>query len=360
MRNRLLLAFFAVIAFTTGCQKDISMADQDADPANSSLGKTAVLSSVTEMCDVLTFDKEAAQVGVTSATTENGVTVAISTNGINVASLLNSANPGQFSLDMGTPSHEYNGPGFPNEGNVSGSATNDVALGNLLILQRSGFNYPREADLSTAEWIDLTFPMPITATSIEVIDVELEETESAKVILYDAQGNQKGEFTETATGSNGVKTIALGNTPDITRIRLLIVGSLGFSDLKFCTTTGSSCTLTQGYWKNHVEAWPVSELMLGGRTYSQAELLSILNKSTAGNGLISMAHQLIAAKLNIANGSDPSAVATAIANADMMIGSLVIPPVGSGYLHPSTTSALNNQLDSYNRGLIGPGHCDEQ
>jgi hypothetical protein len=71
-----------------------------------------------------------------------------------------------------------------------------------------------------------------------------------------------------------------------------------------------------------------------------------------------LAHQLIAAKLNVANGADDTAVAAGIAAADALIGGLVVPPVGSGSLASSATSALTETLTSYNEGLIGPGHCD--
>jgi len=50
-------------------------------------------------------------------------------------------------------------------------------------------------------------------------------------------------------------------------------------------------------------------------------------------------------------------VAAAIASADALIGGLVIPPVGSGSLASSATSALTSALDNFNQGLIGPGHC---
>ncbi|HEX6789885.1 MAG TPA: hypothetical protein VF247_01120 [Candidatus Krumholzibacteria bacterium] len=123
------------------------------------------------------------------------------------------------------------------------------------------------------------------------------------------------------------------------------------------TTVSQNCTYTQGYWKNHEEAWPVTSLTLGTVVYTKAECLAILGSSVGGNGLISLAHQLIAAKLNIANGADPSAASAAIANADALIGSLVIPPIGGGYLDPSSTSATTQTLDDYNNGIIGPGHC---
>lgn len=129
-----------------------------------------------------------------------------------------------------------------------------------------------------------------------------------------------------------------------------------------------TCTLTQGYWKTHGPSptgnneneWPVSSLMLGSVNYTDTQLQSIFDAAPAGNGLISLAHQLIAAKLNVANGADDSAVASAIADADALIGSLVVPPAGGGFLAPSVTSTLTGILDDYNSGVIGPGHCGDE
>jgi hypothetical protein len=117
------------------------------------------------------------------------------------------------------------------------------------------------------------------------------------------------------------------------------------------------CTLTQGYWKNHPDAWPVTSLTLGTITYTQAQLLEIFKTPVRGNGLIILAHQLIAAKLNIAAGASDDAVDDAIDDADALVGDQVIPPIGSGYARPQTTSSLANTLDSYNSGIIGPGSC---
>lgn len=132
-----------------------------------------------------------------------------------------------------------------------------------------------------------------------------------------------------------------------------------------CDSVGT-CTYTQGYWKTHgpvptgnnVNEWPVNSLQLGSVLYTDLELQAILDKPAAGNGLIVLAHQLIAAKLNVANGADPTDVAAAIAAADLLIGGLVVPPAGSGYLAPGLTSGLVATLTAYNEGLTGPGHCD--
>jgi hypothetical protein len=131
-------------------------------------------------------------------------------------------------------------------------------------------------------------------------------------------------------------------------------------------TPGIGCTLTQGFWATHgigdcqqgnnQNLWPVQSLDLGNNNYSAGQLCAILNTPVGGNGLLSLAHQLIAAKLNIANGADDSAIASTIASADAMIGDLV---VGSDTLPTSQTSELVAKLTQYNEGDIGPGHCTD-
>ncbi len=130
--------------------------------------------------------------------------------------------------------------------------------------------------------------------------------------------------------------------------------------------SGDSCTFTQGYWKTHgpiptgnnSNEWPVTSLTLGTVTYTDLQLQAIFDTPASGNGLIALAHQLIAAKLNVAKGADPTDVQDAIAAADALIGSLVVPPVGSGFLKPSVTSELTTTLTNYNEGATGPGHCE--
>lgn len=128
---------------------------------------------------------------------------------------------------------------------------------------------------------------------------------------------------------------------------------------------GESCTFTQGYWKTHgpiptgnnVNEWPVTGLTLGDVGYTDLELQAIFDTPAGGNGLIALAHQLIAAKLNVAAGADAADAVVPIAAADALIGSLVVPPVGTGSLANSLTSPLVGALADYNEGLTGPGHC---
>ena len=121
--------------------------------------------------------------------------------------------------------------------------------------------------------------------------------------------------------------------------------------------SGGECIRTQGYWKNHEEEWPTTQLVLGNTIYDQAQLLSIFNLPVGGNGLVSLAHQLIAAKLNIAAGGDAEIVIQAILDADDLIGDLVVPPVGAGHLDPAVASPLVDEIDDWNNGRTGSGSC---
>jgi hypothetical protein len=120
----------------------------------------------------------------------------------------------------------------------------------------------------------------------------------------------------------------------------------------------TNCTYTQGFWKNHPDAWPLPEMKLGTTSYTKAQLSAILQKEVDGNGLLALSHQLIAARLNVAFGASPVGLEGTFADADALIGSLVAPPVGSGSLPSSKTSKLNDALTAFNEGKVGPGHCE--
>ena len=132
-----------------------------------------------------------------------------------------------------------------------------------------------------------------------------------------------------------------------------------FSQGTSCSTLACApvgCTYTQAYWKTHLV--PGTTITLGNVIYSDAQMLAILSMTPpASDGLVSLADQLIAAKLNIANGADASAIAPTVASADALIGDLVI---GVDSVPPAVTSTLTAALTSYNEGATGPGHCSDE
>ena len=103
-------------------------------------------------------------------------------------------------------------------------------------------------------------------------------------------------------------------------------------------------------------------LTLGSQIYTKAELLAILNTPSGGDASIILAKQLIAAKLNIAAGSDPTPIASTIIHADSLLsmfsGKLpykVKPSSSIGQMMVSDGSTFDN----YNNGRLTPG-CSEQ
>ena len=118
------------------------------------------------------------------------------------------------------------------------------------------------------------------------------------------------------------------------------------------STQGEDCQFTIGYWKNHEEAWPVNSLQLGNVVYTKQELLDILNQPANGNGLVILGHQLIATLLNVAAGADPTPVQAEIDAAHLLIGNLVIPPVGGDSLPSNVVSDTSQILDDFNNGII--------
>lgn len=84
----------------------------------------------------------------------------------------------------------------------------------------------------------------------------------------------------------------------------------------------------------------------------------ILETEVRTNGLVSVAHQEIAAKLNIASGANGSCIQQTLASLDALIGDLVIPPVGTGFLLPRQTSSYASILTQYNEGFLCSPSCE--
>jgi hypothetical protein len=124
----------------------------------------------------------------------------------------------------------------------------------------------------------------------------------------------------------------------------------------------NACPLTQGFWKNHFPgSWPSSViangLKIGSNTYTADQLETNLQTPPAGgNALLILSHQLIAAKLNILNGSDPTPIAATITAADAAIDGLNINSdfVQAGSSLGQQMTALADTLDSFNSSTLTP------
>lgn len=147
-----------------------------------------------------------------------------------------------------------------------------------------------------------------------------------------------------------------------------VFGSVGYLAEFTNTLDVVGCSLTQGYWKTHAEDWdqagdPNTASFLAGSTFYNSGLtyLQIMNTPPAGgNAYIQLAHQFIAASLNVGSpAATTAAVDAALSGADAFFAAAA---AGT----PAPTGALRTQvqgwastLASYNEGDIGPGHCPE-
>lgn len=122
------------------------------------------------------------------------------------------------------------------------------------------------------------------------------------------------------------------------------------------------CPLTQGYWKNHSQAWPLTQINLGSVTYNTGvssdvqALLNILGTSVQGNAKMELEHQLIAAELNIAAGANPGPVSSALDGAISCLLASNVSNVPSGTAAGQLMTSFANTLTSFNEGTLA-GVC---
>lgn len=171
--------------------------------------------------------------------------------------------------------------------------------------------------------------------------------------IFDETGVQSNDPNELASGTDYVFRVKANGDPGVSTPGGSLLPASPFSPTRGCRTKPhddlDDCVHTQGWWKNHPDKWPVNSLKVGNVIYTKNQLLLIFNQPAAGNGLISLAHQLITAKLNVAAGAVvPAVITTAIAAADAMVGNRIIPPIGGGFISPSVTSNLNDVLEEFN------------
>jgi hypothetical protein len=136
------------------------------------------------------------------------------------------------------------------------------------------------------------------------------------------------------------------------------------------TCDGAGCTLTQGYWKTHSANGPApydntwahigegTTFFKSGQSYYQ-----VLWTAPGGNAYYNLAHQYIAAQLNVLNGASvPAEVQTALSSATTLFQTYT-PAQIAGLKGNSALRAqfitLAGTLGAYNEGTTGPGHCSE-
>ena len=228
------------------------------------------------------------------------------------------------------------------------------------------------SDANCDEWSTFYDPLPAseyTVTTTLWLDVNGVYQQVQQKTIY-LLLEQEGPFL-VSSAWDGI--LATGSYRATYKVDVLPLGSpYGYSvDLlpaffDCVNTTSYIDARTPGYWKNHPEAWPVSQLSLGngGLSYDQSCLLDVLTQPTRGDIRVKLLHHLIAAKLNLLNGSDPTFIVETIASADnnltwtnSLTGGCADPflqgdkPKGAD---KHIAEALKDSLDAYNNNLFSP------
>ncbi len=233
------------------------------------------------------------------------------------------------------------------------------------------------------------FSLPETYTEIIIEEDETATVEDNQTCPdgFTCQASDSGPWTfndsGTVTFSKSIKNVSalcdsyfsLNNTATLTEGDSGATRNDSASVEIYTCPCLHGCTLTIGYWKTHAgfhgknpdRVSPYLPIWLGTaggaksvQVTGAAQAVTILSFSgNASNGINKLYAQLLAAKLNIANGADASAIAATIAAADAFLANY-----GSGDWSSLSKTQQKlvltwmTTLDNYNNGYIGPGHCN--
>lgn len=180
--------------------------------------------------------------------------------------------------------------------------------------------------------------------------------------IFDETGVLSDHTNEMLQGTEYLFRVKANGDPGISGGNGSLLPASPYSTTHSCWTKPHDdrhdCVHSQGYWKNHPSDWPVSSVRVGSVIYTKTQLLAIFNQSASGNGLVSLAHQLVAAKLNIAAGAvAPAMITSVVATADALIATKIVPPIGAGYIAPRISSHLTDDLEEFNSNEMDHASC---
>jgi hypothetical protein len=170
-------------------------------------------------------------------------------------------------------------------------------------------------------------------------------------------GTYKVSVVTSTLMAGAVQTYDLDGTATANTASVGLAAGQSRTDADFGYRVTPPGTGTIGYWKTHASAWPVSSITIGGVVYTRDQAITILSTPSRGDKSIDFFDQLVAAKLNLIAGNNPSCIYSTISSGDAWMAAH---PPGSGVGGSSsawtTASPWHTQLDNYNNGLLCATH----
>jgi hypothetical protein len=119
-----------------------------------------------------------------------------------------------------------------------------------------------------------------------------------------------------------------------------------------------NCTYTIHFWQSNPDIWMIENIVIGDLSFTKADAIAILEvvDPDPATGLI---QQFFAALLNSLKGADSSTI-----NRTMELASDWLtrhpPGVNLNQAERQEAESLAAELEAYNTGEIGPGHCADE
>ncbi|WP_400076672.1 hypothetical protein [Winogradskyella sp. R77965] len=164
-----------------------------------------------------------------------GITMAFPNS--NAAMIFDSSNPTGGDYDIGTPNESYGGPGIGN-----GGASNDTALGNILILSEDlDASDPDDIfEIGASFVFDFSANENVTLNTFDILDIEASSNPTV-VNLYDFEENILFTKEVTPGGDNSKMTIDLENTNGVAFMEIIMNSSGAIDNIALDLETEEAC-----------------------------------------------------------------------------------------------------------------------
>jgi hypothetical protein len=263
----------------------------------------------------------------------------------------------------GVPTFDLDGTATANTAAValaSGQSRTDV-----------DFGYRGTASLGNRVWLDYDADGVQDAGEIGLDGVTVQLLDTNNVVIASAVTAGDGTYTfpNLLAGTYKVRVVTstlmsgAAQTYDLDGIgtahlaTAAVAAGQARTDADFGYRVAPPGTGTIGYWKNHPEAWPVATITIGGVVYTRDQAIVLIGTPSRGDKSIDLFKQLVASKLSVMVGNNPSCIYQTIASADAWMA--LHPPgsnVGSSSAAWTQASPWHTQLDNYNNGALCAPH----
>ena len=278
----------------------------------------------------------------------------------------------QASSDDPTPNDDFSGGGFyaPNANVTFNSGANFTVP--FLIAKTLRINSGVTIDATSSGARSLVTATPVTAGQIQICHSTSSQANPYNLLTLPMSGIESGHlghtggvypadgwgdiippFTDNGVSYAGVNWTAGGQSIWNNACQPVSQAVLSTSTP---TVNSATCTYTADYWKNNPSSWPVMALTIGGLSYTQDKLITLLGASPNGDASIILVKEVIATVLSVARGVDASTVQTTLVAAQDWLWNY---PPNSNPASPNSDKgvAYASTLNSFNTGATGPGRC---